>query len=128
MTPSAHVPVLLDRVVALVAPPLQVPGSVLVDATLGLGGHAEAVLTRCPDAHVIGIDRDTHALERSRERLARYSERITFVHAVYDELPEVLAELGRPAVEGVLFDLGVSSMQLDVRERGFAYAEDAPLD
>jgi 16S rRNA (cytosine1402-N4)-methyltransferase len=127
VTPS-HVPVLLDRVVALVAPPLERPGSVLIDATLGLGGHTEAVLSRCPEAHVIGIDRDTHALERSRLRLAPFAERVTFVHAVYDEIGEVLEGLGRPSVDGVLFDLGVSSMQLDVRERGFAYAEDAPLD
>lgn len=126
-TPS-HVPVLLDRVVALVAPPLTRPGSVLVDATLGLGGHTEAVLSRCPEAHVIGIDRDLHALERSRERLAAYEERVTLVHAVYDEIGEVLADLGRAHVDGVLFDLGVSSMQLDLRSRGFAYAEDAPLD
>ena len=126
-TPS-HVPVLLDRVVALVAPALEHPGSIMVDATLGLGGHTEAVLERCPQARVIGIDRDVHALERSRERLAPYAERVTFVHAVYDEIGEVLAEQGLDHVDGVLFDLGVSSMQLDVRERGFAYAEDAPLD
>jgi 16S rRNA (cytosine1402-N4)-methyltransferase len=127
VTPS-HVPVLLDRVVALVAPPLERPGSVLIDATLGLGGHTEAVLSRCPEAHVIGIDRDTHALDRSRRRLEPFAERVTFVHAVYDEIGEVLQELGLHSVDGVLFDLGVSSMQLDVRERGFAYAEDAPLD
>jgi 16S rRNA (cytosine1402-N4)-methyltransferase len=126
-TPS-HVPVLLDRVVALVAPALAEPGSVLVDATLGLGGHTEAVLTRCPQAHVVGVDRDLHALERSRQRLAPFAERITLVHAVYDEIGEVLADLGIAEVQGILFDLGVSSMQLDVRERGFAYAEDAPLD
>ena len=127
----SHVPVLLDRVVALVAPALQNDErgvTLLVDATLGLGGHAEAVLTRCPQAHVIGVDRDTHALDLARERLAGFAERTTFVHAVYDEIPEVLAELGHTEVDGVLFDLGVSSMQLDVRERGFAYAEDAPLD
>ncbi|MGZ5417913.1 MAG: 16S rRNA (cytosine(1402)-N(4))-methyltransferase RsmH [Nocardioides sp.] len=127
VTPS-HVPVLLDRVVALVAPALQQPGSVMIDATLGLGGHTEAVLSRCPEAHVIGIDRDVHALERSRERLASYGDRVTFVHAVYDEIADVLDDLGRDHVDAVLFDLGVSSMQLDVRERGFAYAEDAPLD
>jgi 16S rRNA (cytosine1402-N4)-methyltransferase len=133
---SSHVPVLLDRVVALVAPALHLPDdgsarrehTLLVDATLGLGGHAEAVLERCPDAHVIGIDRDVHALERSRTRLAPYAERVTLVHAVYDEIPEVLAELGHSHADGVLFDLGVSSMQLDLRARGFAYAEDAPLD
>jgi 16S rRNA (cytosine1402-N4)-methyltransferase len=131
MTNPSHVPVLLDRVVALVAPALQRDDertTLLVDATLGLGGHAEAVLTRCPQAHVIGVDRDTHALDMSRERLAPFARRTTFVHAVYDQIPEVLADLGHTSVDGVLFDLGVSSMQLDVRERGFAYAEDAPLD
>jgi 16S rRNA (cytosine1402-N4)-methyltransferase len=125
---SRHVPVLLDRVVALVAPPLQRPGAVLVDATLGLGGHSEAVLTRCPEAHVIGIDRDTDALAASRARLAPFAGRVTFVHAVYDEIGEVLADQGLGSVDGVLFDLGVSSLQLDVRDRGFAYSEDAPLD
>jgi 16S rRNA (cytosine1402-N4)-methyltransferase len=133
---ARHVPVLLDRVVALVAPALQLPEAhggtrdhtLLVDATLGLGGHAEAVLQRCPQAHLIGIDRDRHALELSRTRLATYAGRVTLVHAVYDEIPEVLAELGHAYVDGVLFDLGVSSMQLDLRERGFAYAADAPLD
>jgi 16S rRNA (cytosine1402-N4)-methyltransferase len=128
MSNPAHVPVLLDRVVALVAPPLQQPGSILVDATLGLGGHTEAVLSRCPEAHVVGVDRDVHALEAAGERLAPFAGRTTLVHAVYDEIPEVLADLDITAVQGVLFDLGVSSMQLDVRERGFAYAEDAPLD
>jgi 16S rRNA (cytosine1402-N4)-methyltransferase len=128
MSDRVHVPVLLDRVVALLAPPLQEPGTVLVDATLGLGGHTEAVLSRCPEAHVVGVDRDVHALEAAGERLAPFAGRTTFVHAVYDEIPTVLRDLGISAVQGVLFDLGVSSMQLDVRERGFAYAEDAPLD
>ena len=131
MTNASHVPVLLDRVVALVAPALDRADrerTLMVDATLGLGGHTEAVLERCPQAHVIGIDRDVHALDRSRERLAPYGERVTFVHAVYDEIADVLDELGHPYVDGVLFDLGVSSMQLDLRERGFAYSQDAPLD
>ncbi len=131
MEAPAHVPVLLDRVVALLAPSLQSEGAIMVDATLGLGGHTEAVLTRCELARVIGIDRDLDALAKAGERLADFGERFTPVHAVYDELPEVLDELGLGhvgAVDAVLFDLGVSSMQLDVRERGFAYAEDAPLD
>ena len=128
MTRSRHVPVLLDRVVALLAPALDHPGAVLVDATLGLGGHTEAVLTRCELARVIGIDRDTAALALARTRLAPFGDRFTGVHAVYDELPDVLDELGLESVDAVLFDLGVSSMQLDLRERGFAYAEDAPLD
>jgi 16S rRNA (cytosine1402-N4)-methyltransferase len=100
----------------------------MVDATLGLGGHTEAVLTRCELSRVIGIDRDPAALELARTRLAPYGDRFTGVHAVYDELPDVLDDLGLDAVDAVLFDLGVSSMQLDVRERGFAYAADAPLD
>jgi len=131
MDSSAHVPVLLDRVVALLAPSLQSEGAVMVDATLGLGGHTEAVLTHCSLARVIGIDRDPEALARAGERLAAFGDRFTGVHAVYDELPDVLDELGLGhvgAVDAVLFDLGVSSMQLDVRERGFAYAADAPLD
>lgn len=123
-----HVPVLLDRVVALLAPALERPGAVVVDATLGLGGHSEALLTRFPAVRLVGIDRDTDALERSRERLAPHASRVDLVHAVYDEIPAVLDDLGLEHVDGVLFDLGVSSMQLDVRERGFAYAEDAPLD
>jgi 16S rRNA (cytosine1402-N4)-methyltransferase len=126
-TPS-HVPVLLDRVVALLAPALQHDGAVLVDATLGLGGHSEAVLSRFQLARVVGIDRDPDALELAGRRLAPFGSRFTPVHAVYDEIPDVLSGLGLDAVDAVLFDLGVSSMQLDVRERGFAYAEDAPLD
>jgi len=100
----------------------------MVDATLGLGGHTEAVLTRCELARVIGIDRDSDALALAGERLHPFGDRFTAVHAVYDELPEVLDDLGLSSVDAVLFDLGVSSMQLDVRERGFAYREDAPLD
>ena len=131
MNAAVHVPVLLDRVLALLAPALERPDpvpTVLVDATLGLGGHSEAVLARFPAARVIGIDRDPQALALASGRLAPYGERFTGVHAVYDELPAVLAGLGLARVDGVLFDLGVSSMQLDRRERGFAYAEDAPLD
>ncbi|MDI6908889.1 16S rRNA (cytosine(1402)-N(4))-methyltransferase RsmH [Nocardioides sp.] len=128
MGAPSHVPVLLDRVVALLAPPLERDRSVLVDATLGLGGHTEAVLTRFELARVVGIDRDPEALELAGRRLAPFGDRFTGVHAVYDELPAVLAGLGLDTVDAVLFDLGVSSMQLDVRERGFAYAEDAPLD
>ena len=128
MSAPRHVPVLLDRVVSLLEPALAKDGAVLVDCTLGLGGHSEAVLTRLPGVRVIGVDRDTNALERAGARLAGFGDRFTGVHAVYDELPEVLVELGLPSVDAVFFDLGVSSMQLDERERGFAYAEDAPLD
>ncbi|HEU5035993.1 MAG TPA: 16S rRNA (cytosine(1402)-N(4))-methyltransferase RsmH [Nocardioides sp.] len=131
MSSPSHVPVLLDRVVALLAPALEREGvehPVMVDATLGLGGHTEAVLSRFGAARVVGIDRDPQALDLARSRLAPFGDRFTPVHAVYDELADVLVDLGLPSVDGVLFDLGVSSMQLDVRERGFAYAEDAPLD
>jgi len=131
MSTPSHVPVLLDRVVALLAPALERPDldqPVLVDATLGLGGHTEAVLERFPRVRVIGIDRDPHAHELAGARLQKYGERFRGVHAVYDELLDVITGLGLPHVDAVLFDLGVSSMQLDVRERGFAYASDAPLD
>jgi 16S rRNA (cytosine1402-N4)-methyltransferase len=128
MTTPSHAPVLLDRVVALLRPALDREGAVLVDCTLGLGGHTEAVLERCGQARVIGIDRDPVALEMAGERLRPFGERFTGVHAVYDEIADVLADQGLESVDAVLFDLGVSSMQLDVRERGFAYAADAPLD
>lgn len=125
---AEHVPVLLDRVLALLGPALADRPAVAVDATLGLGGHAAALLAAHPRLTLVGLDRDPVALERSRRRLAPYADRIHLVHAVYDRMPEVLAELGHPGVDGVLFDLGVSSMQLDVGARGFAYAYDAPLD
>jgi 16S rRNA (cytosine1402-N4)-methyltransferase len=128
MSTPSHVPVLLDRVVALLQPALDHEGAVLVDATLGLGGHSEAVLTRCALARVVGIDRDPEALRLAAQRLAAFGDRFTGVHATYDEIPGVLADLGLARADGVLFDLGVSSMQLDVAERGFAYREDAPLD
>lgn len=123
-----HVPVLLGRVLELLAPALTAPGAVVVDATLGMGGHAEALLIAHPQARLIGIDRDTDALALATARLAPFETRITLVHAVYDQLPVVLAELGLSTVDGVLFDLGVSSLQLDETARGFSYAHDAPLD
>jgi 16S rRNA (cytosine1402-N4)-methyltransferase len=125
---AAHVPVLLQRVLGLLSPALADQPSVVVDATLGLGGHAEALLAAHPELTLVGLDRDPAALSRSQQRLARYAERIHLVHAVYDRMPEVLDSLGLAGVDGVLFDLGVSSMQLDLAERGFAYAQDAPLD
>ena len=123
-----HDPVMLDRVVELLAPSLAVPDAVYVDCTLGLGGHARAVLEAAPWARLIGIDRDPDALAVARERLGSFAERITLVKAVYDELPEVLADLGIDQVHAVLADLGVSSLQIDREERGFAYRVDAPLD
>jgi 16S rRNA (cytosine1402-N4)-methyltransferase len=133
MTPPRHVPVMRDRVVELLRPALSTtrPGfgaPVVVDATLGLGGHAQALLDALPGVHLVGVDRDPEALRLSGDRLAAYGDRVQLVHAVYDEIPAALARLGIDRVHGVLFDLGVSSMQLDLPERGFAYAEDAPLD
>ncbi|GAB2958523.1 ribosomal RNA small subunit methyltransferase H [Amycolatopsis acidiphila] len=125
---AEHVPVLLERVLELLAPALADRPAVLVDATVGLGGHADALLSAHPQLRLIALDRDPNALERSRERLARHGDRVEFVHAVYDRLPEALDDLGLSTVDAVLFDLGVSSMQLDLADRGFAYARDAPLD
>ena len=122
-----HTPVMLAEVVSLLTPALDGP-SILVDGTLGLAGHAGALLTACPQAHLIGLDRDPQALALAAERLAPFAGRTTLVEAVYDELPDVLADLGHPRVQGVLLDLGLSSLQIDEPERGFAYAVDAPLD
>lgn len=123
-----HVPVMLRRCLGLLGPALDRPDAVVVDCTLGLGGHSEALLEAFPQVRLIGLDRDPRALKLAGERLAVFGERVTLVHAVYDELPSVLRRLRIPAVQGVLFDLGVSSMQLDEADRGFAYAQDAPLD
>ena len=123
-----HLPVLLQRCIDLLAPALTEPGSVLVDCTLGMGGHTEGVLEQIPTARVVGIDRDPQALRLAGERLARFGDRFTPVHAVYDEIGDVVTSLGLDGVQGVLMDLGVSSLQLDEADRGFAYAQDAPLD
>lgn len=132
-TSDRHVSVLLDRCMALLAGGVEAALAagrtpVVVDATLGMGGHSEAILTRFPAATLVGIDRDEQALALAGARLAPFGERAKLVHAVYDEIPEVLEELGLHGADGVLMDLGVSSMQLDERERGFAYSYDAPLD
>lgn len=131
-----HVPVLLDRCVELLTPALtrnhaDGAGAVLLDATLGAGGHAERFLTDLPGLRLIGLDRDPSALEIARARLAPFADRVTLVHTRYDGIAAALAESGygtAGSVDGMLFDLGVSSMQLDRAERGFAYAQDAPLD
>ena len=123
-----HTPVLLERTVELLAPALQRDGAVLVDATLGMAGHAEAFLERFPGLVLVGIDRDRDALAIATARLARFAGRVHLVHAVYDEFARVLSGLGIPKVAGILFDLGVSSLQLDRIERGFSYSKDAPLD
>ncbi len=132
MDRAQHVPVLAGRVTALLAPALAAEGAVLVDATLGRAGHARALLEACPGLFLVGIDADVAAIEAASELLAPYAERVTLVHARYDEIPTIVAALGRPSgpaeVMGLLFDLGVSSPQLDDPARGFAYAQDAPLD
>ncbi|NYF10595.1 16S rRNA (cytosine1402-N4)-methyltransferase [Leifsonia sp. AK011] len=125
---TIHTPVLLERCVELLAPSLAEPGAVVIDATLGIAGHSEALLERFPDLHLVGIDRDTEALALAGERLAPFEDRIDLVHSVYDQIPEVIDSLGIDEVNGILFDLGVSSLQLDRSERGFAYSKDAPLD
>ncbi|MGQ0466007.1 MAG: 16S rRNA (cytosine(1402)-N(4))-methyltransferase RsmH [Sporichthyaceae bacterium] len=123
-----HVPVLVERILAVLSPALTQPDAIVVDATLGLGGHSEAMLEAFDGLRLIGLDRDTSALATSGERLARFGDRVRLVHARYDELPEVLAGLGHRRVQGMLFDLGVSSMQLDSDDRGFAYSRDTVLD
>lgn len=123
-----HVPVLRDRIVDLLEPALSVEGAVCVDATLGMGGHAEAILERCPSARVIGVDRDEQALALAGKRLSRFGDRFLGVHAVYDEIADVVEAHTDGVAHGILFDLGVSSLQLDEPDRGFAYRHDAPLD
>lgn len=123
-----HTPVLLERCVELFAPSVSGAEAVYVDATLGLGGHAEAMLTRFPKLKLIGIDRDSNALELAGKRLGRFADRIELVHAKHEDIGQVIDGQGLDKVDAILFDLGVSSMQLDQRARGFSYNADAPLD
>jgi len=123
-----HISVNLERTVELLAPAINKPGAVLVDGTLGMGGHAEAFLERFPELTLVGIDRDQNALAIAGERLARFSDRTHFAHATNDRILEVIEGFGIAEVSGILFDLGVSSLQLDEVERGFSYSKDAPLD
>lgn len=131
-----HIPVLLVRAAELFEPALTAHGSdgegaVLVDATLGLAGHSEHFLRTYPGLRLVGLDRDPHALDIARARLAPYSDRITLVQTRYDGIAHALEVAGltrRGSVQAILFDLGVSSMQLDEADRGFAYSVDAPLD
>ena len=125
---NLHRPVMLDRCLELLRPGIVGNNPVVVDATLGLGGHTEALLIEHPNLTVIGLDRDPVALELASDRLARFGSRFHGALATYDKFAEVLAGLSVKKVQGTLFDLGVSSMQLDQPERGFAYAQDAPLD
>ncbi|MFT2711353.1 16S rRNA (cytosine(1402)-N(4))-methyltransferase RsmH [Clavibacter sp. Sh2036] len=123
-----HTPVLLERCLELLAPALQEEGAVLVDATLGMAGHSEAFLDALPGLRLVGLDRDPDALAIAGERLARFGDRVHLVHTVYDGIGSALDRLGIGEVQGVFFDLGVSSLQLDRVERGFSYSQDAPLD
>ena len=141
MTDIGHIPVLADRVVELLVPALgaavtpaapAAPGAaeapVLLDCTVGLGGHAAYVLAAVPNARLVGLDRDPAALAVAGDRLRAFGSRAVLAHASYDQFGGVLEELGLARVHGVLFDLGVSSLQLDTVQRGFSYARDAPLD
>ncbi|MCH9708084.1 MAG: 16S rRNA (cytosine(1402)-N(4))-methyltransferase RsmH [Actinomycetia bacterium] len=134
-----HIPVLLDRCVELLAPALtrydsEGTGAVLVDATLGAGGHAQRFLTQFAGLKLVGLDRDPEALRIAGERLARFADRLTLVRTRFDNLAGIdMTGIGHAVpdgggIDGILFDLGVSSMQLDRRERGFSYSTDAPLD
>lgn len=118
-----------DRCVALLAPAIeQSENPVIIDGTLGLGGHTEALLARFKNLTVIGIDRDEIALSRAKERLTPYADRLKTAHCVFDEITAVAKSFGYHHINGALFDLGVSSIQLDEPERGFSYSQDAPLD
>lgn len=122
---SGHIPVLLEECIKY----LNIkPDGIYVDGTLGMGGHSEAILQRLTTGRLISIDRDTYAIERATERLAPYADRLTIVHGNFRALPEILDEQGVDLVDGMLFDLGVSSPQLDEGGRGFSYMVDAPLD
>ncbi|HEX6520562.1 MAG TPA: 16S rRNA (cytosine(1402)-N(4))-methyltransferase RsmH [Streptosporangiaceae bacterium] len=128
MDAGRHVPVMAGRVTDLLAPALARDGAVLVDATLGRAGHARALLEACPGMVLIGIDADLAAIEAARDILSPHAARVTLAHARYDEIPAIVANSGHEHINGLLFDLGVSSPQLDEADRGFAYAHDAPLD
>ncbi len=128
--PPVHVPVLLERITELLGPACAAPDAVLVDATLGLAGHSLALLDAHPGLRLVGLDRDPDARAEAARRIeaAGHTDRVTLVPAVFDELPDVLDRLGIAEVQAVLFDLGVSSLQLDRPDRGFSYSADAPLD
>lgn len=125
---ALHKPVMLERCIELLGPALERENAVLVDGTLGLGGHSEAFLQRFPGLTLVGIDRDETALSLAQERLSPFATRIHLVQAIYSQIPEVLNDLSIEHADAILLDLGVSSMQLDEAERGFAYSYDAPLD
>ena len=127
---AAHLPVMRDRILELLTPALVDRGHapVHVDGTTGMGGHAESVLERFGDVRLVGIDRDPQALELAGARLERFAGRVSYVQAVYSDLTGVLDDLGITTIDSMLLDLGLSSLQIDRRERGFSYSVDAPLD
>ncbi|CAB4586564.1 unannotated protein [freshwater metagenome] len=126
---QVHKSVMLDRCITLLTPAIERNSNpIVIDATLGLGGHSKAILEKFPQVKIVGLDRDQSAMKIAKENLQEFAERITIIHAVYDELPSVLDSLGFKKVDGILFDLGVSSLQLDEAERGFSYSQLAPLD
>ncbi len=130
---KVHVPVALERCIDLLTPAIEYSlanekETIVIDATLGLGGHTRALLAKFPLLKVIGIDRDESAIAIARENIAPFGDRLIIAHTTYDQIAEILNENNVTAVAGILFDLGVSSMQLDDGERGFAYSYDAPLD
>ena len=125
----AHIPVALDQCVDLLSPALVNKSKpYLLDATLGLAGHAKVMLERFPNLHLIGIDRDQSAIKLAQANLAQYADRITIVNTTFDQIDLALSTASVTKVDGILFDLGVSSMQLDQAERGFSYSQSAPLD
>jgi 16S rRNA (cytosine1402-N4)-methyltransferase len=124
-----HISVMRDTCVDLLTPAINKSETpVVVDATLGLGGHSEALLESNPNLVLIGIDRDLDAIVKAKNRLAKYENRVKLNHAIFDEIKDVVNSFGFEQVDGILFDLGVSSMQLDQSDRGFSYSQDAPLD
>ena len=128
-----HIPVALNRCIDLLSPAIERAiaergSAIVIDATLGLGGHTRALLAKFETLRIIGFDRDTTAIAIARENVAPYGDRLTIVHAVYDQIESALESLEISEIDGALFDLGVSSMQLDEADRGFAYSQDAPLD
>jgi 16S rRNA (cytosine1402-N4)-methyltransferase len=124
-----HISVALDRCIELLTPAINKSSSpVFVDATLGLGGHSFEMLNRFPNLTLIGIDRDTSAIAKASERLAEFGNRVNIAHSIFDQFENVVKSFGFEKIDAALFDLGVSSMQLDVAERGFSYSQDAPLD
>ena len=126
---TQHASVMRDECIELLSPAISTHANpVVIDATLGLGGHTEALLSKFPHLVVIGIDRDTQAIEIATERLSRFGERFISHHSIFDRISDVAKEHGYSHVQGILFDLGVSSLQLDNGDRGFSYAHDASLD